>query len=109
MKTRFLALILAAALPAHAQFRTGNQLLTEIQEPASYRSGLAMGYIMGVTDAGNGVNFCPPSNATAGQISDMVRNRLFDTPAIRHLPADIIIYSILEPVWPCANKRSGGV
>ena len=104
-------LILAALLcgSAQAQFRTGNQLLTETQEPASYRSGLAMGYIMGVTDAGNGVNFCPPSNVTAGQISDMVRNRLFDTPAIRHLPADIIIYSILEPVWPCAKKRGGAI
>ena len=106
------ALILSGLLlscSAQAQFRTGNQLLTEMQEPANYRSGLAMGYVMGVTDAGNGVSFCPPSNVTAGQISDMVRNRLFDTPAIRHLPADIIIYSILEPVWPCAKKRGGGI
>lgn len=109
MKHKLLLATLLLSCASHAQFRTGNQLLTEIQEPANYRSGLAMGYIMGVTDVGNGVSFCPPSNVTAGQLSDMVKNRLLDTPAIRHLPADIIIYAVLEPVWPCAKKRGGGV
>ena len=109
MKQKLLLAGLLLSFSVHAQFRTGNQLLTEMQEPASYKSGLAMGYIMGVIDTGNGVSFCLPSNATAGQLSDMVKNRLLDTPAIRHIPADIIIYAVLEPVWPCAKKRGGGV
>lgn len=98
--------ILAALLcgSAHAEFKTGNQLLADLQEPIGYRTGVAMGYIMGVTDAGNGVNFCPPENVTAGQLHDMIKNRLISVPAIRHFSADIIIHSILETVWPCAKK-----
>ena len=102
--------ILAALLcgSAHAQFRTGNQLLADMQEPFGYKSGVAMGYVMGATEAGNGVFFCLPATVTAGQVNDMVRNRLTNTPSIRHFTADIIIHTVLEAVWPCA-KKGGGV
>lgn len=99
-------LIISALLctSAHAQFRTGNQLLSDMQEPIGYRTGLALGYVMGVTEAGNGVNFCLPGTVTAGQVSDMVKNRLISSPSVRHFSADIIIGAVLEATWPCAKK-----
>lgn len=99
--------ILCAALlatSAHAEFRTGNKLLDEMNSEVNFSKGLALGYIMGVTDAGNGTNHCPPSTVTAGQLQDMVKNMLDGTPAIRHMPADAIVYYVLNKAWPCAKK-----
>ena len=100
-------IILAAALAAssaHAEFRTGNKLLSEINSDVPFTNGLSLGYLMGVTDAGGGSNHCPPPEVTAGQINDMVKKSLTDTPSIRHLPADAIVYYVLRTAWPCAKK-----
>jgi hypothetical protein len=106
MKRKIILSLLVISCSAHAQFRTGNQLLSDMQESAGYTKGLSMGYVMGVTDAGNGINHCPPSNVTAGQINDMVRNTLIDTPEVRHVHAATIIEFVLNKTWPCKKGKS---
>lgn len=102
-----LILLALCATTAHAEFRDGNKLLSELNETTPYSRGLAMGYVMGVTDSGFGTNHCPPGSVTAGQVSDMVRNNLQDVPAVRHLNADSIIFYVLNKAWPCAKKGTG--
>jgi hypothetical protein len=101
---KLLLVVALCATTAHAEFRTGNKLLSEINSEVPFTNGLALGYLMGVADAGYGTNHCPPQEVTSGQIQDMVRKSLVDTPAVRHVAADAIIYYVLKSVWPCANK-----
>lgn len=104
--TRIFLIALLFSASAHAEFRTGNKLLNEIQVDNLFSNGLALGFVMGVTDAGSGTNHCPPSTVTAGQLQDMVKNILTETPAIRHMPASSIIEYTLNKAWPCAKKGS---
>ena len=104
------AIILALALAgsAHAEFVDGNKLLSQIKDSGYFSQGHALGYIAGVADTGLGVIHCAPSNLTAGQLNDMVRNYLENTPAERHLTGDTIVNKVLKTVWPCA-KRGGSL
>ena len=90
---------------AQAQFWTGNRLLEEIVDDEAVSNGLALGFVMGVTDANGGSNHCPPKNVTSGQVMDMVKEMLVDIPEIRHLPAAAIVEYKLNKVWPCANSK----
>lgn len=101
---RLLPLAFMACLSAHAEFRTGNKLLDEMKAENYFSNGVSLGYVMGVADAGSGSNHCPPPTVTAGQVSDMVKGTLESAPAIRHMPADSIIYYVLNKAWPCAKK-----
>ena len=103
MRKLFL-LALLAATTVHAEFRTGNKLLDDLNGENYYAKGVAMGYIMGATDAGSGSNHCPPASVTAGQVQDMVKNTLETVPAIRHFSADLIVNYVLNKAWPCAKK-----
>lgn len=100
------AIILALALAgsAHAEFVDGNKLLSQIKDSGYFSQGHALGYIAGVADTGLGVIHCAPSNLTAGQLNDMVRNYLENTPAERHLTGDTIVNKVLKTVWPCAKR-----
>ncbi len=108
MKIAIVCLALAAG-PAHAFFKDGNKLLSELNNNSGTNvlPAIGMGYITGVTDALLGITHCPPDNVTAGQVRDMVRNYLENNPAIRHLPANQIVVSVLRGVWPCADKPAG--
>jgi hypothetical protein len=55
----------------------------------------------------NQIVFCLPSTVTVGQLNDMIRNYLRNTPAERHLPADVIIVKAFGVAFPC--KKGGGV
>ena len=68
---------------------------------------IGIGYIMGVVDAYGNITHCPPDNVTAGQLRDMVRNFLENTPSIRHLPANEIVGHVVKTAWPCAKKGTG--
>lgn len=100
------AIILALALAgsAHAEFVDGNKLLNQMKDSAYFNQGHALGYVAGVADMGLGVVHCAPSNLTAGQLNDMVRNYLENTPAERHLTGDTIVNKVLKTVWPCAKR-----
>ena len=104
MRRLILIAAMAATTTAHAEFRTGNRLLNEINSDSPFANGLALGYIMAATDAGYGTNHCPPQEVTSGQIQDMVKKTLTDAPAVRHIAADALIYYVLKTAWPCANK-----
>ena len=104
---KFIAIAaLCVTTTAHAAFYTGNELLTKINGDTHNRLH-AIGYIQGAVDAYSGIMFCPPANVTAGQITDMIRNYLTNTPAVRHRAADVIIMDALQPVWPCQNRNPG--
>lgn len=106
MKQIFIVGFLGFSLTAHAEFLDGNQLLNRINTSGTQYSN-ALGYIMGVTDGLLGVTHCPPSNVTAGQITDMVKSHLENLPSVRHLPASSHVLFVLKEAWPCANKPQG--
>ena len=89
---------------AHAEYLDGNKLLSNLKDSSYFNQGHAMGYIVGVADMGWGIVHCSPGNVTAGQLSDMVKNYLENTPAERHFTGDIIVNKILKTMWPCAKK-----
>lgn len=107
MKAALMALCLAAAIPAHAEFMDGNTLLSKMQGDVADRA-VALGYIEGVFDVLRGNTHCPPAvnNITAGQINDMVYQHLINTPSLRHYTADIIVGHVLKTAWPC-RKGTG--
>ena len=103
-------LILIAALAssvAHAEFYTGNELLAKIEATNTVDSMLGLGYVMGVFDTARGVEHCPPDSITAGQVRDMVRQHLVNSPSIRHITADLQVRYVLKNAWPCPKKNNG--
>lgn len=92
---------------AHAEFRDGNKLLSEIVSDNYQANSLALGYIMGVADVGYGATHCAPGSVTSGQMRDMVRNWLTDNPQYRHFMGDVIVAGVLRNTWPCAKKEKG--
>lgn len=106
MRSALLTLALLCG-SAHADFKDGNKLLAELNDPGAVFSSVGIGYITGVTDAYGGVTHCAPQGVTAGQIRDMVKNYLENNPAIRHLPASMIVSHVLKSTWPCAKKGTG--
>ena len=102
---RFLITVCMCSSLAHAEFKDGNKLLSDLNGDV-YDRMHAMGYIVGVYDMGRSVIHCGPSNVTAGQINDMVKNYLENVPAERHYTGDILVNRVLKAVWPCAKRGS---
>lgn len=90
---------------AHAQFFTGNELLAYMNGTANQKM-IALGYVQGAYDSYLGVQFCPPANITAGQVQDMTKKFLDESPALRHHPANQFVRFTLRQTWPC-DKREG--
>lgn len=102
---KFAIILAMLASSAHAEFMTGNKLLELMQEKDSpTRSSFSIGYVIGVSDSGAGAVHCAPQDVTAGQVRDLVKAYLEQSPAVRHLPADTIILSLMKTAWPCARK-----
>ena len=104
MKHTLIALALAAPL-AHAEFLSGNMLYDRLNGNTSDQM-LAMGYIAGVYDAGQGVLHCGPSNLTLGQITDMVKITIRDQPQNRHFSADAFVTVTVKNQWPCKKGNN---
>jgi hypothetical protein len=110
MKKLILTTCLTLLLSVNAQatyFNDGNKLLSDMDDTSSTSKMYALGYVTGVVDSLNQVVFCMPSTVTVGQVNDMIRNYLRNTPAERHLPADVIISKAFGVAFPC--KKGGGV
>ena len=99
--------LLLACGAAQAEFLSGNDLLSRIESDSIYLQGMAMGYIVGSTDATYRVWHCTPSTATAGQVQDVVRKYLRENPSVRHFSADSNVAVALSLVWPCPKKGGG--
>ncbi len=103
------ALLLTAALlaaPVHAEFFTGNILLSKCQSADAGDRFDCLGYISGAADAAQHRSYCPPDTATRGQIRDIVVAALIRHPAIRSETADVIVAAALGSVWPCAPRQT---
>ena len=106
MKAIAICMMLAWS-PVHAagSFYNGNSLLRLLQSDNYQERGVAMGYVAGAIDMGEGVIFCSPSNTvTIGQVRDMVQGYLETTPSIRHMTADAIIIDLFKRLWPCPKR-----
>lgn len=106
MKKLWVLIACCVALPAVAQFKSGNMLLRQIDGDFGEQMN-AIGYVSGVADALQGAVVCAPHTVTAGQLVDMTRLYLERTPARRHLAADLLISEVLRAAWPC-GRRGGG-
>lgn len=103
-------IILISALcasTAHAEFFTGNDLLTRMHSADLYDNMIAMGYVMGIFDSHRGVGHCPPENVTSGQVRDMVKLHLESSPSMRQHTADLHVKFVFSRAWPCAKKGAG--
>ena len=103
MKTIALSLLLICGA-ARAEFIDGNKLLADMNGSHGVQMS-ALGYVMGVADAQQGVAVCAPPTVTSGQMRDMVYNYLTNTPAVRHLSGDLIVTHVLKSTWPCRPGR----
>lgn len=92
---------------AHAEFWDGNKLHQRLNGSAT-EQWVALGYVTGVADALLGVTHCAPEGVTAGQVRDMVRNYLENTPAVRHFSADTLVSRVLKTTWPCPDRTPPG-
>ena len=104
---KFIAALLIVPAMAHAEFITGNQLLSDLQSTENLKRTFAMGYIAGVADAHHSVTFCPPGGINLGQIRDMTEQYLIINASTRNFSADILIGDMLNRRWPCKNPPSG--
>lgn len=107
MKHLITASVLAICSAAQAEFWDGNTLLSRMSGSMGEQNA-AIGYVMGVADVHHNSTQCAPEGVTSGQMRDMVRNYLTNTPAIRHLPADLLVLQVLKATWPCAQQRRQG-
>lgn len=103
-KSKFLTALLLCS-SAQAAYFDGNILLARMNGTTQERMQ-ALGYIQGVHDTLQDFVVCSPANVTAGQVMDMTKNFLDNTPAIRHLNADAIVMRVLATTWPCAVQKN---
>jgi len=86
-------------------FMTGNELLKRMKaEAGSYHAGTAIGYVLGVMEAGQGWNHCLPADVTLKQVMDMTERTLIAVPEKRHLSADGYVTATLNKEFPCQKK-----
>jgi hypothetical protein len=105
---KLLAALLFIPSMASAEFHTGNDLYSDLLSESTGKRMYALGYIAGVSDAGNSGSHCIPNTVTLGQIQDMTIDYLRKNADIRHLSADILVGLMLLERWPCKNKPKGG-
>ena len=103
MKRLFILAAWSVVLGAHAEFKDGNGLLSDMNGSHS-KQMYALGYVAGAADSFMGVTVCPPATVTTGQMHDMVKQYLEAYPAVRHFSGDVIINRVLSNAWPCARR-----
>lgn len=96
---------LAAVLPAHAGFDSGNRLYEDCRASNYFNRGYCGGYVIGVVDAversGSGPRICVPEGATKGQLADVVLKYLEDHPERRNRDAGELVPEALHAAFPC--------
>lgn len=109
---KLLAGLLMVPCMAHAQFYTGNNLLQKMNSSELWERTLAIGYVMGVSDAQQNIGHCSGQSVTSGQTRDVVKQYLEQNPSVRDLNADLLTVVALGLAFPCAkgnNKKRSGV
>ena len=108
MKKLLIAIIMVPTM-AHAEFVNGNDLLSRLQSSDYMDRMYALGYVLGVFDAGQHIRHCSPNGVgvSAGQIQDMVKQYLEQNPSLRNFSADVLVTDAIRRVWPCKSKSKG--
>jgi hypothetical protein len=101
---KLLATILFVPSMANAEFFNGNTLLN-LMNGSVPEQIQALGYVQGVFDTLHSAVICPPQNVSAGQVNDMIKNYITNSPATRHHTADFIILTALKDLWPCQTRN----
>lgn len=105
-----LCAISVGGTPAHASsFKNGNDLLAQCDNSLESAWGVCLGYIVGVADAmdGNSLNgyaACIPSQATQGQVHDVVLRWMGQHPELRHFAAAGLVAHSLQDAFPCGRR-----
>ena len=105
---RALLIAMAFCTSASDEYIDGNKLLEKMQGSTGDQM-FALGYVAAYMDAAYKLVVCQPANVTIGQINDMVRNYLINTPAERHHSADAIVMKVGSTIWPCKEQRRGTI
>ena len=100
-----LAVFLMVPALAHAGFWSGNSLLTRMNGDQLDRM-MALGYVMGISDALEGIVHCSGSNVTNGQSRDIVKLYLERNPSIRDQSAELLTSKALQDAFPCKKGKS---
>jgi hypothetical protein len=105
MRAAAVGLLLLCSSANAGSFYSGNKLLQLLQSDNTTERSVAMGYVAGAVDMGDGAMFCITADTvTIGQVRDILKNYLESTPAIRHMNADSIIIELFKKLWPCAKR-----
>lgn len=104
MKKLLCAALICTAPVAQAEFWDGNKLWSNLNEPAGFSNGAALGFVIGVHDLGEGVLHCSPGSITAGQARDVVFSYMQEFPSLRHNAAQLLVTRALQRAWPCPKK-----
>jgi hypothetical protein len=107
MKKTVALILLSFTLYAQAGFKDGNKLYDQLVFGDDKDALNAVGYITGIVDDFHGILICPPPNATAGQMVDIVKKELILNPSIRTNPANLIVGGVLANTWPCPKRGKG--
>ncbi len=104
MKTMLLMLLICA-MPARAEFLTGEDLFLMLNGTEAQQAQ-ALAYVKGVHDAGFSVSHCPPPLPEA-QLMAVVRMALESVPRLRaDSPADRFVIVPLRAMFPCMRPTS---
>jgi hypothetical protein len=90
------ALSLACTATAQAEFYTGQEILDRLQSKSLIQKTLAVGYISGIFDMGQGVLWCGvPSDTTAGEVVAVVGLHLLSNRDQLHRGASVLVASAI--------------
>ena len=104
------AVLVSLAVPAHAQFLTGAQLLQHLDEAdagASFaKRTISMGYVSAVHDLAQGDRVCPLEPIAASELMQVVHLFLRAHPERLHEPGAKLVLDALAGRFPC-DRPSG--
>lgn len=89
---------------AQAEFFSGNDIHQRLSDSDPFVRGLAAGFVAGVFDVGQRVWHCAPNTVSVGQVRDLAKAYLENSPGIRHQPAEKLMRELHEAAWPCPKS-----
>lgn len=99
---------LSAAFCAAAQevpIVNGNKLLGYMQSTTSNERMHAMGYVVAIADAFDGVSFCIPGGVSVKQLTDVAQRFIEASPEVRHYSGAALTMFSLQQTFPCKDSR----
>jgi len=69
-----------------------------------WNCGVSKGYVAGVHDAFIGQAFCTPTDASLGQVAEVIHLWLKNHPDDRSYSAESLVVAALQEAWPCPQE-----